>query len=404
MNFFGFGKKKENRSIETDHVQDSACSIGYALSNFFSGLGNTNALSLAPFFAAVNIISNSCAIMDWFPCTQDGEALKQTHYLHHLFDKARVNRFLTVKNMIKDVLLTGNGYAYIIRDNETGKPITLRYLPAGSVNAFVNNFTDEIYYQSEKVQKGYITEMDMIHFKIHSRDGLIGQGIPQLAHLTVDLAGSTEKATSNYMASGGAVYGIITPNETRPDVPTTQKQLDNIRQSWEEAKAKSGTSTIILPTDVKFTQLSANSRDAALIETRLYNLQEIARWFSISPILLGDLSHSQYGNMEEAQQELVQHTLQPFVIMMEEELNKKLIMPSKICSERIDVNENAILATNKTTQAQWLTTLVEKGIITVNESRDELDYPRVDGGDQLRVYYSDTQQNDIANEDEGQQD
>lgn len=398
MGFFSFLRKQENRSI--NHVENP-CATGCTVSNLWNGAVKGEALSLAPLFAGINMISNSCAIMDWYACNAEGEALKPTHYLNHLFDRARITRFTAVKNAIKDVLLTGNGYMYIERDAETGRPVTLRYLPANQVQVYINQFTDEVYYTSTKVQKGYINEMDMLHYKIHTRDGILGIGIPQLAYETVDLATSTERATTNYMKSGGAVYGIISPNETRPDVPTTQKQIENLRRSWEDAKERNGgTSTIILPADVKFQQLSANARDAALIDTRLYNLQEIARWLNISPILLGDLSHSQYGNMEEAQAEFVQHTLQPYITMMEQENNRKLIMPSKIGQEMIDIDENDILATNKLNQASYLSSLVEKGLLTVNEAREELNYPAVDGGDTLKVYYSDANQNSLAGDED----
>lgn len=407
MGFFSniFNRSKaETRANDIQDTPQNPCAIGTSASNLFNLLEKGSALSLSPVFCAINIISNSCAMLPWLPCDKEGNDLSDNHYINHLFDSARISRFLSMKGAIKDVLIHGNGYMYIIRNNETGKPEKLRYLPASTVTVFKNEITDELYYLCGKVGEGYINEEDMIHFKMHSNDGLIGVGILQYANKTIELSKNTESATSNYMASGGAVTGILTPNQTNPNVPTTQKQIDNIRSSWETARTKSGTSTIILPADMKFTQLSANAKDAAYIDTRLYNLQEVARWFSISPILLGDLSHSQYGNLESSQREFVTHTLSPYITMMEDELNRKLIMPSKISKEFIDLDENAILATDRINQANYLKTLQQAGILTINEARAEIGYAPVDGGDDIMIPYSDPNQNKINEDTEEQQD
>lgn len=400
MGLFNFFKNSEKRANDTNVPQTPSQGTGTSVSNLFSILEKGgNALSLSPVFCAINIISNSCAMLPWYACDKDGNELSNLHYLNHLFDSARVSRFLSMKGVIKDVLINGNGYMYIERNRETGKPEKLRYLPTGTVNVFKNDLTDELFYLCSNVSNKYINESDILHFKMNSNDGLIGIGVLQYAGKTVELSKNTEKATSDYMASGGAVTGILTPNQTNPNIPTTQKQIDNIRSSWETARTKNGTSTIILPADMKFTQLSANAKDAAYLDTRLFNLQEIARWFNISPLLLGDLTHSQYGNLESSQREFIIHTLQPYIVMLEEELNKKLIMPSKVGKEFIDLDENALLAADKVNQANYLSTLTHNGIISVNEARAEVGYGPVEGGDRLMIAYTDVNQNTINKED-----
>ena len=105
------------------------------------------------------------------------------------------------------------------------------------------------------------------------------------------------------------------------------KLLKSLRQSWDEARSQSnGTGTIFVPQDLKYTPLSSNAKDSALIESRLYNVQEIGRWLQISPFLLGDLSHNAYGSLSESQMAFLLYTLNPYIVALEEELNKKLIM------------------------------------------------------------------------------
>ena len=139
-------------------------------------------------------------------------------------------------------------------------------------------------------------------------------------------------------------------------------------------------------------------KDAELLETRLFNVQEVARFFNISPVLLGDLSKSSYNSIEQAQLQFVINTLAPYIAMLEQEINNKLIMPSMKYNYYIDIVEEDIIKQDKQSQANYLNTLVNSGILTRNEARKKLGYPPVEGGDELMVSYSDPNQNKINQE------
>lgn len=397
MGIFSF-RRKEKRLLNVQDLPQSTKeeSCGAALNNNIFTNFTPAGTNLAPVFAAVSIISNSVGVIPWKALNDDRELLKQTHYLNHLFDNSPVNRFLSVKNVIRDVLMKGNGFLYIDRDYESGKPKSLIYLPVSQVTIYKGSDNLTLYYSSSLIKKNYIPTYDMLHFKINSIDGLIGVGIPVFAHNTFETADYTEKAVSDYMASGGNVRGILTPNNSvTTGVPNQKKQIEEIRRNWDEARGK-GTSTVILPADLKFTQLSTNAKDSALIDTRLYNLQDIARYFNISPVLLGDLSHNSYGTLEQSQLEFLQHSLQPFIVMVEEEVNKKLIMPSKRGLEYIDLDENAILATDKDKQSNYVTSLIKNGVMSINEGRKLFGLAPVEGGDKLVIPFTDVNQNTVG--------
>ena len=85
----------------------------------------------------------------------------------------------------------------------------------------------------------------------------------------------------------------------------------------------------------------------------------------------------------------------PYVINLEQELNKKLILPSDQDKFYIDICEEDIIKLNKQSQVTYLTSLVEKGILSRNEARAQLGYAPVEGGDQLIIAYTDINQNTI---------
>lgn len=401
MKLFNFKRTKEVRNLQdlpTSTGESKSC--GAALSNKKILAYDKSGINLAPLFNGINLISNSCAIMPWKACNEDKELLKSTHYLNHLFDNAPITKFMAVKNVIQDVLIRGNGFMYIDRNYDTGKPERLIYLPVNTVSIYKSTDQMHLYYSSTLLGNKRIPSYNMLHFKMYSRDGLVGIGLPVFAHNTIQISDYTEQNIQSTMSDGGIVTGILTPRQTPEGVPTLKNQIKEIRQKWDEARSSSNSSTVILPADLQFTQISASAKDTALVEIRNYNLLEQARFLNISPILLGDLSHNYYNSTEEAQNEFVHHTLWPWIIMMEEELNSKLIMPSKKGYEILDIDEVAILAVNKEKQAQYLTSLVTKGIMTTNEARQTLGLPPVEGGDKLVIAYSNVLQNAISGEKE----
>ena len=154
---------------------------------------------------------------------------------------------------------------------------------------------------------------------------------------------------------------------------------------------------------MKYQAVSSNSKDSQLLETRLFNVQEWARWFNMSPVMLGDLTKTSYNSIEQAQLQFVINTLFPYITMMEEELNRKLIIFSEKDIYHIDIKEEDIIKSDKNSHATYLTTLVNSGLITRNEARAELGYAPVEGGDELTVSFTDVNQNKI-NQSENNQD
>ena len=132
-----------------------------------------------------------------------------------------------------------------------------------------------------------------------------------------------------------------------------------------------------------------------MIETRLFNVSEIARFFNISPVLLQDLSKSSYSTVEAANLQFLTQTLLPYISIIEAEFNRKLVGEENIF---IDLDEREFLRTDSQSTANYLQTLTSSGIMTVNEAREQLGLPRVENGDSLVIPYSDVSQNTINNE------
>lgn len=397
MNWFW---KKENRDNSHPHkdIPTDACTevqTGLGLLQKILNTKEYGAMHQSPFFAAVNLISSSIGQMHWEVKSKVDEDIPDNFYVDNLFKDALLTQFTMTKNMIKDVLLHGNGFAYINRDQK-GMPVSLTYLPFGDVTIMYNPINRVLYYQVPRLGKSLVEPINIIHINMHSEDGIHGKSILTFAGNTIKLSGNAEKAATDFFASGMSVNGVLST-----DVPRlTKDQRQVIAEAWLNSQVGRGSGIAVLENGMKYQPVSSNSKDGQLLETRVFNIQEVARWFNISPVLLGDLTKTSYNNLEQAQLQLVTNTLAPFVQCLEQELNRKLILPKDQTKYYIDIVEEDIIKQDKQSQVNYLSTLVNTGIITRNEARKALGFGPVDGGDELTVSYTDINQNKInQNED-----
>lgn len=384
MGFLGFFKKNEQRSLDTGD--------GLGLSNLTNKF-TIPSINLSAVFAAIEIISNSVAELPINVKTREDDeiGLIKVHPIYDVLNNSLLTKFMLMKMLIVDMLLYGNGIAYIDRDID-GTPKSIIYCPYGTYNIRYNDKTRSLYYTITSIRKGQIEPIDVIHLIKNSKNGVEGIGILNYASSTLELAKATEKAAQDYFSSGCHLAGILSTTAAR----LTKEQREAIRDAWNQAHGTKGTGMAILENGMTYSPVAANSKESQLLETRLFNLNDIARFFSISPVLLGDLSHSSYSTIEASLLEFVTHTLFPYITLIENEFTRKLIKPSEK-NLYIDLDENYIVKSDKQSQANYLSTLVSKGIMTINEARHQLGLNPIEGADDLIIPFTNINDNKINN-------
>ena len=133
-----------------------------------------------------------------------------------------------------------------------------------------------------------------------------------------------------------------------------------------------------------------------MLESRQFSVTDIARFFGVSPILLGDLSAKTNLNTFEAlQNDFLVHTLQTYIVMIENELNRKLLKQSET-NLSITLETNEILRIDKAAQSNYYSTLINSGVLSINEVRKELGYNGIgEDGDKNIIPYTDIATNTI---------
>lgn len=391
MSWFNFGKKKEQRSADVHPITYEDV---YGVSGGFSIFKQHNsfALSLSAVYSAVELISNSIALLPIQVKFKDDKGEPQVNSEHELnlaFNNNDMSKYMIIKMMVVDMLLFGNGYALIERSG--GHVTGIRYLESNDVQVQWDKYKKKLYYTCNTVAGKIIQPENILHIYKNSRDGHTGIGVLKYAARTIDLANYTENSSLDYFAKGLNVTGIVHAKQPMNKIQA-QQALNSIEGNVNADKAYYK----FLPFDIDFQPLTQNAKDAQMIETRLFNVSEIARFFNISPVLLQDLSKSSYSTVEAANLQFLTQTLLPYISIIEAEFNRKLVGEENIF---IDLDEREFLRTDSQSTANYLSTLKNNGIITTNECREMLGLPRIEGGDEIFVPFTDINQNKLSNSD-----
>lgn len=388
-------EKREKEQREQQAVQNVV--FGDALT-FGQILNNYTAMNVSAFFAATSLISNTIAMLPVKVLVSgvDGKNENEQHpIIKALNSMPNISKFSLLKLIVQSVILRGNAFVYIERKGNT---VTgLRYLESGDVTINYQKEQNKLYYQSSIISSKYIQPKDMLHFVLNSYDGVNGISLLSYAKRTLAITNSSENSAKNFFDNGMNVNGIL-----KVLTPISQKQKEEIRQSWQQAYSGNG-GLAVINANMEYQQLTLSPEDAQLLSSRQFNIADIARFFNLNPLLLGGESGATYSSLEMLQNAFLIHTLQPYISMIEAEMNRKLLGQDEQNLEVI-LETNDLLRIDKQSQANYYKIMIDSGVLSRNEVRKEIGYGPFDGGEIHTIAYSDTTQNTLGNNDQNNSD
>lgn len=226
------------------------------------------------------------------------------------------------------LLLWGNAYAQIIR-NGRGETIALYLLMPWRMSVERDRDTGDLkyFYQTSSEEKGsdsrgrvVLAAADVLHIPGLGFDGLVGYSPIAIAMNAVGSALATDEYGARFFSNGAAPSGVL-------EYPGVLKDPERVRNSWNAAYGGSANShkVAVLEEGMKFSQISINPNEAQFLETRKFNVQEIARIFKVPPHMIGDLERSTFNNVEQMSLDFVKYTLNPWVSRWEQNMQRMLI-------------------------------------------------------------------------------
>lgn len=285
--------------------------------------------------------------------------------------------------VVSSKLLRGDGLAMIARNN-AGQPQALIPLPRGQT--LIEKRDGRLVYYVE-LDGDYIglDQDDVLHFPSLGFDGIKSPSVISLAAKQgVGVSLAAEEYAGRFFSNGARPDFAL----SHPGNPTRQ-QVDLIREMW--AERHQGTANRHLPAvlvgGMEVKELTMSAEDSQLLETRKWQVVDIARAFGVPPHMIGETEKSSsWGTgIEQMSIGFVRWTLNRHLKPIEQELNRKLWPRS--ARYFVEFNREGLMAGDSKAEAEYFTKALggpgAQGYMTVNEVRRIKNLPPVEGGDIL---------------------
>src|SRR5699024_4546613 len=355
----------------------------------------------ATFYTCLRIMSDSVSKLPLklHKGTTEGTQKANDHYLYNLL-KLRPNANMSSSTFWKMVEYQRSYYGHSVvvidahkRGKNAGKVKQLIPLNMENVEIWIDDAgllddTNSIYYiytaQKGKKKVEYkFKNSEVLHFLGMTADGIQGMAVKDYLKTLVSNAQASQAYTNSYLKNGLHSKGIVS---YVGDLDEGKQQALQERFKRLAGGINNAGSLLPLPIGFDYKAISTSMADAQFTELSELTIKQIASAFGIKSHQLNDLERSTNGNIEHQQKQFYVDTLQPILTNYEQELTYKLLTSREVNEGYFfRFNVDAILRSDSKERADYITTLVEKGVITPNEARQLIDMPKFDGGDKLVV-------------------
>lgn len=277
------------------------------------------------------------------------------------------------------LMARGNTYNRIIRD-ATGRAIQLEPLRPDKVQVETKG-GELVYIHKRKSGDRELAMEDVLHLRGFGSDGITGYSVVALARQTLEYGLGLEKHGAELMQNKARPGGIL-----RTDQVLKKETRDALRAAWDQSYTAEGIGkTAVLDAGLNWQSVGFSAEDAQFIESRSFQITEIARWTNIPPHFLKDLSRATYSNIEQQSLEFVIHTIRPWAERWEQRLDVALLEPEERSDLFFKFSLEGLLRGDAASRAAFYTSLFQLGSISPNEIRKLEDLPTIEGGDQRFV-------------------
>lgn len=362
--------------------------LGAAPSRAGVSVSPKNALTLAPVYACVRLISEELASLPLLLYQNSGKGREraQANPLYALLHDApnpEMTSFIFRELLQSHLLLWGNAYAEIERDNANRVRALWPLLPDKVEPLYTGYGTarQKIYRVRIKEAAGerdvYLPASSVLHIKGLGFDGLKGYSpIGQLAKETVGLGLAQEGFASSLFANGARPSAIVTvPTELDKDAQERLRLgLDGLMSGLSNANRMA-----ILEEGMKWEKISINPEEAQFLESRRFQVEQIARIFRVPPHMIQDLSHATFSNIEHQNIHFYTNTLRPWLIRWEQELNVSILSAEDRGKLYFEFLLAGALRGDAKTRAEVQNIYRNMGVLSANEIREQENLNPIEG-------------------------
>ena len=373
--------------------------LGSRFSFFFGGtasgkvVNERTSMQTTAVYACIRVLAEAVASLPLHVYRYVPNAGKEKlpgHILYSILNDApnpEMTSFVFRETLMSHLLLWGNAYAQIIR-NGRGEVLALYPLLPNKMDVSRAKNGELIYgYYRDADENGInskgghvtLRKHEVLHIPGLGFDGLVGYSPIAMAKNAIGMSLATEEYGATFFANGASPGGVL-------EHPGVIKDVERVKESWNSAYQGSGNANrvAVLEEGMKFQSIGIPPEQAQFLETRKFQLNEIARIFRVPPHMVGDLDRSSFSNIEQQSLEFVKYTLDPWVVRWEQSLTQALLLPSEKQKLFIRFNLEGLLRGDYESRMNGYATGRQNGWMSANDIRELEDMNRIpveEGGD-----------------------
>lgn len=373
---FGFGQARDK---PVDKAADAGYSFLFGRTTSGKPVNERTAMQTTAVYACVRILAEAVASLPLHVYEyQDDGGKKLVHdhplyYLLHDEPNPEMTSFVFRETLMSHLLIWGNAYAQIIRDG-AGRVLGLYPLLPDKMDVQRDD-KGNIYYvysrnsDENPMFKEYgnirLKAEDVLHIPGLGFDGLIGYSPIAMAKNAVGMTLACEEYGASFFANGANPGGVL-------EHPGVLKDPSKVRESWNSVYrgVNNAHKIAVLEEGMKYQQIGIPPEEAQFLETRKFQINEIARLYRIPPHMVGDLDKSSFSNIEQQSLEFVKYTLDPWVIRWEQCLQRALLLPGEKGKYFIKLNVDGLLRGDYQSRMNGYAVGRQNGWFSANDIRE----------------------------------
>ena len=373
---FGFGQARDK---PVDKAADAGYSFLFGRTTSGKPVNERTAMQTTAVYACVRILAEAVASLPLHVYEyQDDGGKKLVHdhplyYLLHDEPNPEMTSFVFRETLMSHLLIWGNAYAQIIRDG-AGRVLGLYPLLPDKMEVQRDDRGNIYYVYSRNSDENpmfreygniKLKAEDVLHIPGLGFDGLIGYSPIAMAKNAVGMTLACEEYGASFFANGANPGGVL-------EHPGVLKDPSKVRESWNSVyRGVSNAHKIaVLEEGMKYQQIGIPPEEAQFLETRKFQINEIARLYRIPPHMVGDLDKSSFSNIEQQSLEFVKYTLDPWVIRWEQSLQRSLLLPGEKGKYFIKLNVDGLLRGDYQSRMNGYAVGRQNGWFSANDIRE----------------------------------
>lgn len=381
MTLFRAARAAFRNSIENPAVPLTSTTVAEFLGPGRTSAGVTvteqSSLGMPAVWRAVNLLAGTAAALPLHAYKPDGDTrlrLGPESQAAQLLDDPHpdMTPFEFWETVYGHMLLWGNAYLRKVR-NRLGTIVELWAVHPGRVRAGRASDGSKVY-QLDGSDRAW-TDEEVLHIPGFGYDGVSGCSPIRLARQGISLAMAAEDFGARFFGSGSLMSGILQTEQR-----LTKEQADALKSRWQAKVAGLGNAhdVAVLDSGAKFQQMSIPPGDAQFIESRGFQITEVARIFGVPPHMLMQTEKSTSWGTGIEQQGIgfVTYTMQPWLTRVEQRLTK-MLKPGTVYAR---YNVEGLLRGDSAAQAAYMKFMWEVGAFSTNDIRRLKELEPVDGG------------------------